>query len=234
MMLVQPCLIDLAVDGVLADPQPMSLRLVTAEPAVRYTPSRHPLMIRKHGGRRLVIQWGEDFLTLSAGVNIRRMFPDSDPNHLLQWSEPDGTRIEGMFTVEAVSVRWTQAQAGFIEPLILTAHELPAGGQGGIAPTFGASIGGVVFRGANPLLIPVWTDRTPTPTGTVGVAYSTTLTATGTPTFTIVGGRFPGVTLHPTTGVLSGTPTLAGTFRFFVKVENASGFAMAACTVVIA
>lgn len=180
-----------------------------------------------------MIQWGEDFLTLDAGVSIRRMFPDDNPNHLLQWNEPDGTVIAAMFTVEAVKTRWTQGQQGFIEPLILTARELPAGGAGGIAPSFGGSIGGVVFLGANPLLVPVWTASTPIATGTVGVPYTFTFTATQAPTFTIVGGGLPGVTLDPATGVLSGTPTLAGTWTFFVKAENASGFTMDACTVAI-
>ncbi|MBX7218660.1 MAG: putative Ig domain-containing protein [Blastocatellia bacterium] len=62
-------------------------------------------------------------------------------------------------------------------------------------------------------------------TGTAGVAYSGTLTATGgqTPyTFTVQSGGLPtGVTLSPN-GTLSGTPLVVGTFNFTVMTRDAN------------
>src|SRR3984957_19531357 len=65
------------------------------------------------------------------------------------------------------------------------------------------------------------------PSGTVGTAYTDTLTAAGgtTPyTFSISAGTLPaGLTLNASTGVVSGTPTTAGTSNFTVKVTDAKG-----------
>ncbi len=65
-----------------------------------------------------------------------------------------------------------------------------------------------------------------TTTGKVGTAYTGSLTATGgvAPyTFSIVSGYLPaGLTLNPTTGAITGTPTCAGTFSFTAKVKGAN------------
>jgi Putative Ig domain len=63
--------------------------------------------------------------------------------------------------------------------------------------------------------------------GQVGSAYSSSLTATGgvTPyTFSIASGALPaGLTLNPSTGAITGTPTAAGAFSFTAKVTDSSG-----------
>ncbi len=65
------------------------------------------------------------------------------------------------------------------------------------------------------------------PGGEVNVAYSNQLTVTGgtSPfTWSVASGSLPpGVTLGASTGLLSGTPTAAGTFSFTVKVTDNAG-----------
>jgi hypothetical protein len=62
---------------------------------------------------------------------------------------------------------------------------------------------------------------------TTGVAYSTALAGTGGDTpyqWTLTSGTLPtGVQINGTTGVLSGTPTKAGTFAFTIVLQDASG-----------
>jgi hypothetical protein len=64
------------------------------------------------------------------------------------------------------------------------------------------------------------------PNGTQGVAYNTTLSlATGTGgSFLLANGALPGgLSLNPTTGVLSGTPSAAGSFWFTIQSRFLSG-----------
>jgi len=65
------------------------------------------------------------------------------------------------------------------------------------------------------------------PLPVIGTPYSKTITATGgTPpyTFTVSSGALPpGLSLNPTTGVISGTPTTAGTFNFTIIATDANG-----------
>ncbi|MET8142136.1 putative Ig domain-containing protein, partial [Sphaerisporangium sp. NPDC005288] len=67
----------------------------------------------------------------------------------------------------------------------------------------------------------------PPPSGQVGVAYSVQLTMTGGTapvTWSVSAGSLPpGLTLNPSTGLLSGTPTAAGSFPFTVRIVDASG-----------
>jgi hypothetical protein len=76
------------------------------------------------------------------------------------------------------------------------------------------------------------------PSGTVAVAYSQTITASGGTapySFAVTAGTLPaGLTLTPT-GVLAGTPTTAGSFTFTVRGTDANGcFGSIAYTIVIA
>ena len=71
-----------------------------------------------------------------------------------------------------------------------------------------------------------------------GAAYSATLQVTGgsgKETFSIASGSLPpGVTLNASTGVISGSPTTAGTYTFTSKATDANGTSdTATCTIVV-
>jgi hypothetical protein len=67
-----------------------------------------------------------------------------------------------------------------------------------------------------------FTTTSPLPTGMAGVAYSQTINVTpaGSYTFSVVTGTLPsGLTLNSSTGVISGTPAVNGTYNFTVKAQ---------------
>lgn len=133
----------------------------------------------------------------------------------------------------------------------------PAGVLGGTPTTAGSSTFTVTATDANgcagvrtytiviaaavppPAVCPVITLSPPTlPPGTVGVAYSQTITASGGTapySFGVTSGTLPaGLTLTPA-GVLSGTPTAAGTATVTIRGTDANGcFASIVYTIVIA
>jgi hypothetical protein len=79
----------------------------------------------------------------------------------------------------------------------------------------------IVVTGTPPVI-----STTTLPKGKVNVAYTATLTTAGNVpgTWSIATGTLPaGLTLAPTTGVISGTPTVKGTSSFTVKFVDAQG-----------
>ncbi len=77
------------------------------------------------------------------------------------------------------------------------------------------------------------------PNGTVGTAYSQTVTATGgsgSYTYSVSAGALPaGLTLNASSGVISGTPTTAAASSFTVRATDGGGaFGSRAYTVTIA
>jgi hypothetical protein len=85
--------------------------------------------------------------------------------------------------------------------------------------------------------VPPVITTTALPSGTVGVAYSADLTATGTApiTWTVTSGDLPdGLTLDTATGAISGKPTTAETLTFTVQAENDAGSDEKEFTVIIA
>jgi len=88
-----------------------------------------------------------------------------------------------------------------------------------VSTNFSAASSGVQFPNA-----PVSVTTSSLPHGTVGVAYNRTLEATGgngTYAWAISSGSLPtGLGLNASTGVISGTPTAAGTSNFTVEVTS--------------
>jgi putative Ig domain-containing protein len=79
----------------------------------------------------------------------------------------------------------------------------------------------------NPAPAPLSITTTSLPNGSVGQAYNQSVQATGGTgalTWSIVAGTLPqNLSLNPTTGVISGTPTAAGTSSFTVRVADTGG-----------
>ena len=76
---------------------------------------------------------------------------------------------------------------------------------------------------------PLFTAQTPPTTATLASAYSYQFVASGNPAPTYArwsGSLPPGMTLNTTTGVLAGTPTLAGSYAFRVSASNSMGTAL--------
>ena len=70
---------------------------------------------------------------------------------------------------------------------------------------------------------PTITSAAPSATAVVGTPYSSTITASGTPsaTYTVTSGALPsGLSLNSTTGAITGTPTAPGSYTFTVTAAN--------------
>ena len=79
---------------------------------------------------------------------------------------------------------------------------------------------------------PVITSAT-SASGTVGTAFSYQITATNSPVSFGVTGLSPGLSLNTGTGVISGTPTSAGTFSIRLSATNVGGTGTATLTITI-
>ena len=84
------------------------------------------------------------------------------------------------------------------------------------------------FKQFTIIVTPITITTNNLPSGNVGTAYSQTLTSTGgtgTLTWSLLPGNYlpPGITLNPSTGQLTGSPTLTGQFYFTVKVVDQDG-----------
>ena len=101
-----------------------------------------------------------------------------------------------------------------------------ATGVGGGTTTISATQDGITGSTTLTVQPPLAIATTSLPGGTVGTAYSATLTASGgTPPYTwsITVGALPaGLTLNPTTGSITGTPTANGTFNLTAQVTDSA------------
>ena len=69
--------------------------------------------------------------------------------------------------------------------------------------------------------------------GQVSAAFSYQITASNTPTGYAAGGLPPGLTFDPASGLITGTPTAAGTFSIVLSATNATGTGTATLIVAI-
>jgi len=71
---------------------------------------------------------------------------------------------------------------------------------------------------------PVWTDNT-LAGFQAGTAYSDAVSATNSPTYSVISGALPtGISLNSTTGAVTGTPTTGGqSYSFTIRAINADG-----------
>lgn len=95
---------------------------------------------------------------------------------------------------------------------------------GNVAIVAGAAFSPAVF---NSVIAPLQINTKSLAGGTHSVAYAATVNATGGVgqyTWTISSGTLPtGLTIAPLTGIISGTPTVAGTYYFEVQVMDIMG-----------
>ncbi|MDP2755168.1 MAG: PKD domain-containing protein [Nitrospirota bacterium] len=135
--------------------------------------------------------------------------PDNDPL-TYSWAATGGTILPGSGSVAT----WTAPSTSGTYTVTCTVSD----GKGGTASK-GVNI--TVTESTTPLSI----TTTSLPSGTVGVSYGTNLSATGgkTPyTWSIMSGNLPPGLSPSTGGLISGTPTTAGTYNFTVKVTDSS------------
>jgi hypothetical protein len=105
----------------------------------------------------------------------------------------------------------------------------------GLTGTF-SIVGGTSLQFTTVFLLPVpMVSSAPTATGTVGSAFTYTIAASNSPTsFSVVGTLPAGLSLNSTTGVISGTPTAAGSSNLMIGAMNSSGTGTEALAISIA
>ncbi len=161
---------------------------------------------------------------------------------------PAITFTPSTLTAATVGVTYTQALTGHggtapYKSFSISAGALPAGitlsatgtisGSATAAGTFNFTVKAsdsatTAMTGTQPFTLVVHLALSPStlPAAQAAVAYSQTITATGSTTayhFSISGGHLPnGLKLNPTTGALSGVPLASGTFHFTVRVTDSS------------
>lgn len=132
----------------------------------------------------------------------------------IQWMEGDLNRSPGNYNAEIEIVYPTGGRETIYDTLLLQIRE----DIGDISPLPGTPTGTGTPNAPMVVLSP--TSLSPAP---IGVLYSVNITATGAGqpyTYSITSGTLPvGLTLS-SSGLLSGTPTLAGTYNFTITAAN--------------
>ena len=117
-------------------------------------------------------------------------------------------------------------------------EDMPAGNPGSYAAKGSANNGWTMqmvalrLASINPAVPPVITSPA-TASGTVGSAFSYQITATNNPTSFGATGLPAGLSVNTTSGLISGTPTAAGTSTVTLSATNAAGTGTATLTLTI-
>lgn len=138
----------------------------------------------------------------------------------------------GSATALSVGANYTPVNSDLAHTLTCTVTASNAAGTTTVPITTAATNPVVAAGAATP---PTFTASSPANV-TVGSTYSYMFAASGTSpiAFSVSAGALPtGVTLNPTTGLISGTATTGGTFSFTMKATNTAGSATAPCTVTV-
>ena len=136
-------------------------------------------------------------------------------NHTIAVLMPAGTNVTSLTPTITVS------EKASVNPASQTAQNFTSP----VTYTVTAEDGTAQIYTVTVTVAPTITTQT-LPGGTVGTAYSQTLAADGTApvVWSVSEGSLPdGLNLNPGTGVISGTPSTAGTGTFTVKAENRAG-----------
>jgi hypothetical protein len=128
-------------------------------------------------------------------------------------------------------ITWSVSSGSLPNGLTLSASSGVISGNPTTAGTFNFTVKATNSAGSDTkalsiiIYAPPVITTTSLPNGGTGVAYNQTLTATGTTpiTWSIASGDLPNGLNLSENGVISGTPTAAGTFNFTVKATNSVG-----------
>ena len=149
----------------------------------------------------------------TSGVAFSQTFTQAGGQGTITWSVT-GTLPTGISLNPSSGVlSGTTTQAG-VFPITVTATD--QNGCTGTGATYNLTINCQTINVSNPGVN----------TGTVDAAFSQTFTATGilgTVTWSETGALPAGITLNPSSGVLSGTPTVTGSFPITVKATDTNG-----------
>jgi len=103
---------------------------------------------------------------------------------------------------------------------------------GGDSYSFSTEAGAPPFFPPIFIAPPVWTDNTVFGFAAKNGSYSDGVSATNSPTFSVISGSLPpGISLNTSTGAITGTATTLGTYNFTVQAANGGGSITAALSI---